>query len=219
MGHQGSQLGNIPVDTKPTLKGQTMVVVQYPYVDMPYRVRFVGPLENSSVDPCITIKLMPDNADYVSVIYAGLGYLLTKHARFSNKTEFKTVKDEFESRKTPLMELMIGDRGYLSSRFDLYDILGFVSVIPRPVIDNAPLSKCPRCNSYIWAPNDNQSADKDEWYNKAVGRFCSYSTPRFCLYCGQRFRISYKYGRQDLIYKTAKTECHITIPKLKVTQS
>lgn len=195
-----------------------MVVMQYPYVDMPYWVRFIGPLEDSSLDPCITIKLMPDNGDYVSAIYAGLGYLLTKHARFSDENEFKTVKTEFESRKVPLMDLMLEDRGYLSSRYDLYDILGFVSVNPRPVIDNAPLSKCPRCNSYIWAPNDDQSADKDEWYNKAVGRFCSYTTPRFCLFCGQRFRISYKYGRQDLIYKTAKTERHITIPKLKVTQ-
>ncbi len=217
MGHQGRQLGNIPVE--PTLKGQEMVLEQYPYVGMPYRVKFVGPLADSSVDPCITIKLMPNNADRVSPIYAGLGYLLTKHAKFSDETEFKIVRGEFESRKVPLMDLIIDNRGYLSSRFDLYDIIGFVSVYPRPVIDNAPLSKCPRCNAYIWAPNDDQSTDKDEWYNKAVGRFCSYSTPRFCLYCGQRFRISYKHGRQDLIYKTAKTERHITIPKLKVNQS
>lgn len=185
------------------------------YKVMKYPVEFYGPIQDSDIDNQITLKL--NLGDELSPIYAALGYLLTKNAHFMQEEEFNQVAQDFQSGQVPLMDLIVKDRGYLNKQHDIYQILRFVATSPRPVIDNAPVSRCPRCNNYIWAQNEEAPLvplHSRTWHSMAQNEFQRYD-PYFCLYCGQRFKRSYKYGMNELMYQTAKTERHITITKLK----
>lgn len=195
-----------------------MPVTENLYVDVEYPIRFTSyALKEGALKPKFTIRLDLTGEDYAP-IYASLGWLVSHNGLFISQQDFDKFDDDVNGRpnRTPLMTLISRYAHYFENDGDIYHILRFVATTQRALIDNAPLSKCPRCERYVWASNDTDfMRSKDDWYNKAVAAYYQCSRPVFCLHCGQRFDYSYKYGRNALLYKTDKTTRHITDPKVK----
>lgn len=179
------------------------------YVDVEYPIRFASyALKEGAVKPKFTIRLDLTGEDYAP-IYASLGWLVSHNGRFTSVQDFDKFDADVNGHpaRTPLMTLISRYANYFENDGDIYHILRFVATTKRALIDNAPLSKCPRCSSYIWAEGTD--------YNNAVAAYYQYSDPIFCLHCGQRFAYTFKYGKNALLYKTDKTTRHITDPKIK----
>ena len=195
-----------------------MPVMDRRYVDVEYPIRFASyALKEGAMKPKFTIRLDLKGEDYAP-IYASLGWLVSHNGRFTSIGDFNKFDADVNGHpaRTPLMTLISRYANYFENDGDIYHILRFVATTKRALIDNAPLSKCPRCERYVWASNETDFMQpKEDWYNKAVAEYYKYSDPIFCLHCGQRFDYSYKYGRNSLLYKTDKTTRHITDPKVK----
>ncbi len=195
-----------------------MPVMGRQYVDVEYPVRFASyALKEGVVKPKLTIRLDLTGEDYAP-IYASLGWLVSHNGHFMSEQDFNKFDADINGSpvRTPLMTLISRYAYLFEHDSDIYHILRFVATTKRALIDNAPLSKCPRCSNYVWASNDTDfMRSKEDWYNKAVGAYYQYPRPVFCQRCGQRFDYSYKYGRNSLLYKTDKTTRHITDPKVK----
>lgn len=195
-----------------------MPVMDRRYVDEEYPIRFASyAFKEGAVKPKFTIRLDLTGEDYAP-IYASLGWLVSHNGLFTSEQDFDKFDCDVNGRpvRTPLMTLISRYAHYFENDSDIYHILRFVATTKRALIDNAPLSKCPRCERYVWASNDTDfMQSKTDWYNKAVAAYYQYSRPVFCLHCGQRFARTFKYGKNELLYKTDKTTRHITDPRVK----
>lgn len=128
----------------------------------------------------ITLTINPI-ITYPHAMRVALLYLAGQNAMFSDYDTFSEFKRQMETLR-PIEQMVSDWATQFDKDADPWKIIKYVTASPKPVVDEPPVSCCPRCNKPVWG----SPADLDK--SKLLDLYTKNPIPLYCLKCGQRFK-------------------------------
>lgn len=140
-----------------------------------------------------------DSVAWPDAMRVGLLYLMAEKGHLDTG-RFRSFKSDFEQtsvsrsnggfRLTQIIEDYARD---MDDGADRWKVLKFISAAPKPVDDQPPFSRCPRCGTLIWDHSERQKVNGDweaeeVWLRRAKELYKIKPSPVYCLWCGQQFK-------------------------------